>query len=102
MPIKPLRRAGGLDLGRAALARGEWMDARRAFESALAVEETPEALEGLGMAAWWLDLSDVVFDRRERAYRLYLDREEVQSAARMAVWIGWDYASFRGEQAVSH
>jgi DNA-binding CsgD family transcriptional regulator len=102
MPVKPLRRAGALDLGRAALARGEWIDARRAFESALAAEETPEALEGLGMAAWWLDLADVVFDRRERAYRLYLDREDVQSAARMAVWIGWDYSSFRGEQAVSH
>src|SRR5260221_84023 len=32
--------------------------------------EGPEALEGLGLAGWWLDLADVAFDSRERAYRL--------------------------------
>ena len=85
----------------AALARGEWRDARRAFEQALQRDPTPEAFEGLAAAAWWLDLADVVFDSRERAYRLYLDRKDAVGAARMAVWIGWDYAAFRGEQAVS-
>ena len=60
-----------VDAGHAALARGEWEEARRAFEAALAAEEIGEALEGLGLAAWWLDLADVVFDARERAYRLY-------------------------------
>ena len=35
---------------------------------------SPEALEGLGLAAWWLDLADVVFDVRERAYRAYRER----------------------------
>jgi DNA-binding CsgD family transcriptional regulator len=95
------RRGGAVALGTAALARGEWRDARRAFEQALQRDPTPEAFEGLAAAAWWLDLADVVFDSRERAYRLYLDRKDAVGAARMAVWIGWDYAAFRGEQAVS-
>ena len=58
--------------GDEALARGAWSDARDAFESALRARESAEALEGLGTAAWWLDLADEVFDARERAYRLYL------------------------------
>jgi ATP/maltotriose-dependent transcriptional regulator MalT len=95
-------RVGAIDLGRAALARGEWADARRAFESAIRQSPSAEALEGLALAAWWLDQADVVFDSREHAYRLFLDRQDPIGAARMAVWIGWDYASFRGEQAVSH
>ena len=57
-----------------ALEAGAWQQAQHAFERALATEETPEALEGLGLAAWWLDLADVVFDSRERAYRGYRSR----------------------------
>jgi hypothetical protein len=52
--------------GDAALARGAWEDARDAFDRALATRESPEALEGLGRAGWWLDLADVVFDARAR------------------------------------
>ena len=90
-----------LTAGRAALDAGAWPEARRAFEKALAAEETPEALEGLGLAAWWLDLADVVFDSRERAYRGYRNRGDHVSAARVAVWIAWDSAAFRGEQGVA-
>src|SRR5437868_6661390 len=56
---------GPLDAGRAALRSGEWAEARRAFEQALASGETPEALEGLGLAAWWLDQGDEVFQAGE-------------------------------------
>ena len=80
---------------------GSWKEAQHAFQRALAVEETPEALEGLGLAAWWLDLADVVFDSRERAYRGYRQRGDQVSAARIAVWIAWDSAAFRGEQGVA-
>jgi hypothetical protein len=55
--------------GDVALARGAWAEARTAFEAALRTRELPEALEGLGKTAWWLDLADLVFDTRERAYR---------------------------------
>ena len=67
--ITPMRPVNGLDGGRAALGRGEWQAARRAFEMSLQTGENPEALEGLGLAAWWLDLADVVFDVRERGGR---------------------------------
>ena len=91
-----------LTAGRAALEAGDWKQAQQAFERALAIEETPESLEGLGLAAWWLDLAAVVFDARERAYRAYRKRGDHLSAARMAVWIAWDSAAFRGEEGVAN
>jgi len=84
-----------------ALARGEWEAARAAYDQVLRARESPEALEGLGLAGWWLDLADVVFDARERAYRLYRDRGDRRGAARLAVWIAWDTWAFRGEHAVA-
>ncbi|HEU0305222.1 MAG TPA: LuxR C-terminal-related transcriptional regulator [Gaiellaceae bacterium] len=71
------------------------------FERAIAAEETPEALEGLSWAAWWLDDSDAVFDGRERAYRLYKAGGDPGSAARMATWLAADQLDFRGAAAVA-
>jgi DNA-binding NarL/FixJ family response regulator len=85
-----------------ALARGAWTEAQEAFERALSVRELPEALEGLGSAAWWLDLADLVFDSRERAYLLFLARGDRTDAARVAIWLAWDYWAFRGESAVAN
>jgi LuxR family transcriptional regulator, maltose regulon positive regulatory protein len=85
-----------------ALLRGAWAEARTAFESALQIRELPEALEGLGTAAWWLDLADLVFESRERAYRLYLARGDRAAAARVAVWLAWDSWAFRGENVVAN
>ena len=94
-------RSRGLDAGHEALARGAWEFARKAFERALSREESPEALEGLGLASWWLDRGETVFQSRERAYALYRERGDRVSAARVAVWLGWDYAAFRGESSVA-
>jgi hypothetical protein len=91
-----------LGTGTAALARGDWENARAAFEAALGEEETAEALEGLGMAAWWLDDAATTFEARERAYRLYRERGERVAAARLARWLAWDYNAFRGEPAVAN
>src|SRR5215217_4772504 len=92
-----------VDIGRAALARGDWQAARTAFERASnGSEDIPEALDGLGLAAWWLDLSATVFDARERAYRAYRERHDSVGAARMAIWLAWDSAAFRGEQAIAN
>jgi DNA-binding NarL/FixJ family response regulator len=88
--------------GNGALKRGAWAEARGAFDAALGERETPEALEGLGTAAWWLDLGDIVFDSRERAYKLYQDRGDRAAAARVAVWLAWDCWAFRGESAVAN
>jgi DNA-binding CsgD family transcriptional regulator/tetratricopeptide (TPR) repeat protein len=94
-------RSKGLDSGRAALGRGDWQAARLAFETVLQTDDDPEALEGLGIAAWWLDLADVVFDVRERAYRIYRERGDSLAAARVAVWLAWDTVAFRGERAIA-
>src|SRR5204863_2279807 len=88
--------------GAQCLAAGAWHDARRVFESALADRESAESLEGLGLAAWWLDDADAVFASRERAYKLYLDGDDKRSAARLAVWLAWDCWAFRGETAVAN
>ena len=94
-------RRDDLTAGRAALDAGAWQEAQRAFERLLAVDDTPEGLEGLGLAAWWLNLAEVVFDSRERAFRAYRQRGDQKSAARMAVWLAWDSAAFRGEEGVA-
>ncbi len=88
--------------GADALARGAWREAREAFEEALHDRETAESLEGLGLAAWWLDLSEVVFDARERAYRLFLKEDNRAGAGRIAVWLAWDCWAFRGETAIAN
>ena len=93
--------AGPLSAGWAQLADGEWAAAKAAFADALADEETPEALEGLSWAVWWLDDAEAVFDARERAYRLYRRRGESASAARMATWLAADQLDFRGAVAVA-
>jgi DNA-binding NarL/FixJ family response regulator len=100
--VTPNRLADRLIAGREALARGDWEAARLAFEESLQTDESPEALEGLGLAAWWLDLADIMFDARERAYRLYRERNDSRGAARMAVWLAWDAAAFRGEEAIAN
>jgi LuxR family transcriptional regulator, maltose regulon positive regulatory protein len=100
--VPPTQSIPGLELGRAALGRGDWQAARLAFEASLRAGESPEALEGLALAAWWLDLADLIFDARERAYRIYREREDSLGAARLAVWLAWDTAAFRGEQAVAN
>jgi DNA-binding NarL/FixJ family response regulator len=94
--------AADLAEGQAALDRGAWLEAGEAFRRALECDESPEALEGLGLSAWWLDEAEVVFDARQRAYRGYLSRNDVVSAARVATWIAWDSSAFRGDDGVAN
>ena len=64
--VAPTGPVDHLSAGNAALGRGDWQAARLAFEAAIQSQEQPEALEGLGLAAQWLDWL-IVFDARERA-----------------------------------
>jgi ATP/maltotriose-dependent transcriptional regulator MalT len=89
------------EAGTAALDRGAWEEARTFFQASLAAGETPRALEQLGLAAWWLDDAALTFDARERSYRLYRDRSDPRGAARVALWLVWDYLAFRGDSAVA-
>ncbi|HZA89090.1 MAG TPA: LuxR C-terminal-related transcriptional regulator [Solirubrobacterales bacterium] len=72
------------------------------FEESLSHEETPEALEGLSWAAWWVDDAEVVFDARERAYRMYRAKGEAADAARMATWLACDQLDFHGALAAAN
>src|SRR5262249_4005463 len=85
-----------------ALHRGAWGEARAAFDAALPEHRAPEALEGLAAACWWLNDAAPVFEAREEAYRLYHERGDRASAARIALWLYWDYRAFRGDAAVSN
>jgi len=93
-PLEPL-----ID-GREALARGAWPEALAAFEAALSREETAEAWEGLGWAAWWLSDEPLTLRAREAAYRAYRARGDDAEAGAVAAWLGSDYREFRGEDAI--
>jgi LuxR family transcriptional regulator, maltose regulon positive regulatory protein len=90
-----------LRTGQAALARGAWGEARAFFAAALRGEETPEALEGLGMAGWGLNDTATTFAAREQAYRLYRQRGDQHGAARMATHLAINHFYFRGEYAIA-
>jgi LuxR family transcriptional regulator, maltose regulon positive regulatory protein len=76
--------------------------ARAAFEESLPDGETPEALEGMGWVGHMLNEDRLTFDARERAYRLYLERRDKGSAARIAGWLAADCLPFRGEAAIAN
>jgi LuxR family maltose regulon positive regulatory protein len=85
----------------AAIRRGEWRQAQASAQRSLAAAETPDALEILGLACWWLSDIELLFESRERAFRLYVDAGARQRAARVAIWLDWDYRAFRGAPAVA-
>jgi LuxR family maltose regulon positive regulatory protein len=94
-------RGRNLVKGQECLARSDWARARACFEDALAREETAEALEGLGQAAFWLEDAAAVFEAREQAYRLYQRRRDRRGAGRVAMALADDHLSFRDEPAVA-
>ena len=87
--------------GQIALSNGAWREARACFESALLSEETPEALDGLGMAGWGLSDTALTFDTRERAFRLYRQRGDYPQAARVASRLALDYLFYKGENIIA-
>jgi LuxR family transcriptional regulator, maltose regulon positive regulatory protein len=89
-----------LALGAAALGRGNWADARDAYQRALAVGEDAATLEGLAYACWWLRDDAVTVDARRKAFRLYLDAGDSVSAARVAISLARDHI-LQGERSVA-
>ena len=88
--------------GRAALAQGAWSKARAAFAEALLAHETPETLEGLGMAAAWLDDAAVMFGYLPARLPPCIEDDDRRSAARVAIALAKDYFMFRGELAIAN
>jgi ATP/maltotriose-dependent transcriptional regulator MalT len=81
--------------GREALRLAAWADARAHFESALAVDESVEALEGLGTAARWQMDGAAALDAHERGYRLARELGDDAPSARVAIELAFDCAYFR-------
>jgi LuxR family maltose regulon positive regulatory protein len=89
-----------IESGFAAIARGEWTDARSAFERALVQGEDAAALEGLGLAAAWLDDIATIYTAFHQAFRLYQDSGDRLGAARAARALGMEHL-YAGEPAVA-
>jgi ATP/maltotriose-dependent transcriptional regulator MalT len=83
------------------MRRGVIPEAREKLLASIMRNETPEALEELGLVSWWLDDATRTFESRERAYMLYRDRGDARGAARVAIWLVWDNLAFRGDFAVA-
>jgi hypothetical protein len=85
-----------LERGHAALAGARWDRAREAFTAALEHEETPQALEGLAWAMWWLGDVRGSHVQLERAYAGYRQRGDLRHSARLATRLSRVYSLVYG------
>ena len=84
-----------------ALKAGDWSTARTLYEAAVALEETPEALLGLGTALWWLQEADASLRCRERAYAAFRRRSDPFKAAIVALQLCPHYSGSLGNYAAA-
>ena len=79
-----------LQSARAAAEAGRWEEARAAFAASAALEESADALDGLGRACWWLGDVRSAMRHRERAFTLLRqagrDDEAAVVALDLCVW----------------
>lgn len=87
--------------GQAALADGRWRDATDAFEAALAVEATAEALHGLGMALWWRGEQRRHVALCAAAYAAFRRARDNTGAVRVALDLCCTFKSNFGDDAVA-
>lgn len=87
--------------GHAALDSAKWEEAREAFGAALGREETPEALEGLGWATWWLGDVRGSHLLLERAYAAYRGRGDLRHSATLATRLSRVYSLVYGNASAS-
>lgn len=87
--------------GYEALASGDWAGAREAFSGAVERTDTPEALDGLGRALWWLREERDAVVQRERAYAGFRRDGDLGRAARIALWLSREYALVFDNHAAS-
>src|SRR5829696_5253130 len=76
-----------LSTGWRALEAAQWEEARAAFASALAAQETADARDGLAQALWFLGSVDEAIATREHAFEEYARDGRCSNAARAAVWV---------------
>jgi DNA-binding NarL/FixJ family response regulator len=84
-----------------ALKSGNWAIARTSYAAALALEETPETLLGLGSALWWLQEPEESLRCRERAYAAFRRRSDPFHAAAVALQLCPHYGGSLGNVAAA-
>jgi DNA-binding NarL/FixJ family response regulator len=90
-----------LAAGDLALQAGDWLSARDSFRDALDIDETGEALNGLGEALWWLGETRESVAYRERAYADFRRRRDSVQAASIALGLSVHYRANMGNPAAS-
>lgn len=90
--------AQDLAAGELALFEGAWDRARDSFEAALAQEASPEGLDGLARALWWLDRPAEAIDARVHAYALFRRAGDMARAVRIALWLVHEYSAVHGNE----
>ena len=84
-----------------AVAAGDFVTARTAFEAMVERDPTPEALAGLGDTLWWLGRTDEAVRYQERAYAGFRRRGDVAQSAFMAVGLYLGYRVSLGNVAAA-
>ncbi len=81
------QRSEGLRL----LEDAQWAAARDAFQAELAEGETPEALDGVGLALFFLGDVEAGIAARERAFEAYVEADRCDESGRVGVWVSHQY-----------
>lgn len=76
-----------LSRGHEALAAGDWGLAKESFAEAAGEGGSPDALDGLGRALWWLKDVRAAIETRTRAHSAYKSQGRLVEAAAAAVWL---------------
>ena len=87
--------------GREALAAAEWETARRHLDEAVAIERSPDAVDGLGWALMWLTEYGAAAELMEEAFAGYRRRGAVLEAAEQARRLAFVHGAVFGNFAVA-
>ena len=91
-----------LDKGRHELSAGNWVEAKKILEEAVNENPSAEVFEELAQACWWVNDTTSVLIYREKAYQLFLDKNDKYGASRNASFLGIDYLELKGDFAIAN
>ncbi len=89
-PMTP-RIAEPYAVAQSALEAGRWEAARAQFEALVESDDSPEALEGYGLALWFLGEMDRGVDLCQQACLAFGEAGACDRAARLATWVSHQY-----------
>ena len=87
--------------GLAALAAADWEAARSSFERALAIDPSPEALDGISEVANFEGEYDQAIELKEQAFAEFRRRDQPADAADVARWLAFMHATYHGNWSVA-